>query len=384
MKKLIVLFLGILLITSVKPALAAQFKSGDNVTFSGDTLIEETVFVSGNNIQFDSPVNGDIYCAGRNIAITGEVKGDIICAGQKINITGDVDGNVRVVGQSISIDGVVSRNISVLGQDLYLGLKSNVKGDILFGGQNVDLSGIGGRDLIGAGDQVRVSGSLLRNAVVTVSSFDISEEAKIDGSVDYFVSEDNPSFQLSERKNILGEIRRHEFVVPEEQSSYRPQREPKPASPALGIIKTVFGVLSFSVLSFLMLYFIPKRTENIIRIIGEKPVVSGLIGLAVFVTTPVALMIICSTIIGLPSAFIILMMYIISMFVASIYPSLWIGRQIMHKLKVKSKSQYLAAFIGCLAVGVISAIPVLGWFVIFSLFLVGLGSSFLSYLPEKK
>ncbi len=383
MKKIIYLLSAFLFLTFTNPALAVQFKSGDSLTFDKATSIEETVFVSGNNINFDSKLNGDLICAGRNITITGDITGDIICAGQNIKVSGKVDGNIRVMGQSIYIEGLVSRNLSVLGQDLTLSSKSNVRGDIMFGGQSVDLSGVGGRDLVGAGNTVNISGSLLRNAVVTVSSINVASDANIGGSVDYFVEKEANTPQLMSGKNIKGDIRRHEIVAPEKPKMDQVEQKVKSAAPTINFIKTIFGILSFSLLACVLLYFTPQRTASVVSILEKKPVISGLIGLVILVVAPVALMIICSTVIGLPVALVLFLMYLITMFIATLYPSIWVGKYVMTKIKSKSKSLYLTAFVGCVVVGIVSMIPVIGWLMILVLFLVGLGASFLSYLPEK-
>ncbi|HEX9008534.1 MAG TPA: polymer-forming cytoskeletal protein [Patescibacteria group bacterium] len=386
MKKIVVLILGALLFLSAKPALAVQFKTGSDISFSKDQKIDETIFLSGNNINFDGSLNGDLFCAGQNITITGNVKGDVLCAGQTIKITGNVDGDVRLASQSINIEGTVSRNVDVLTQQLTFGPKSNIKGDIIFGAQVIDLNGIAGRDLTGAGQNIVVTGSLLRNAVVIVNNMQVTGAAKVGGNIDYFVDpKDTASLVNVDPKSVKGTVTKHELVKPN-VPDVRQEVETKinAVKPSLEIFGKIMGIISFTLLTFVLIYFSRPHTNKVLSIIKEKPVVSGLIGLAVLIVAPIALFILCATIVGMPIALVIFLLYMITLFVSSLYPTLWVGMTLTEKMyKGKPYSIYLAAFVGCLIVGLLTILPILGMLLIMLLFLVGLGASFLSYLPER-
>lgn len=386
MKKIVGLLLGLVLLFCAKPALAIQFKNGADVTFTKDQKIDETLFVFGNNINFDGSLNGDLYCAGQNISITGSVKGDIICAGQSIKVTGAVDGNIRVISQTVDIDSLVSRNVLTLSQKLALGPKSNIKGDVLFGGQTIDLSGVAGRDLSGLGQNVVVSGSLFRNAVVTVSNMQVTDKAKVGGSLDYYIDQADTLSQVNiATGSVKGSIRKHEIIRPQ-KTDFKQEAQEKfnKVKPGLEIFGKTVGIISFTLLALVLIYFNRKRTDAIVSIIRNKPVISGLIGLAVLCVTPIALFILCLTIIGLPIALVVFLVYMITLFISSLYATLLMGVLLMEKMyQGKPFSIYLAAFVGCIGVGILSMIPVLGWLLIMVLFLMGLGASFLSFLPER-
>ena len=385
MKKIAILLFSLALLFSAKPTYAVQFKNGTDVTFTKGQKIDETLFVSGTNVNFDGVLNGDLYCAGQNISITGSIKGDVICAGQSIKITGTVDGNVRVAGQSIDIDGTVTKNVSTLSQKLSLNSKSNVKGDIFFGGQMVDLSGIAGRDVAGASQNIVINGSLTRNAVVTASTMQVTDTAKLGGSLDYFVDQAEPASQISiNSKSVKGEVRKHEIIAPEKPKVEAVQQKIKAATPGMMVLGKIMGIISYTLLALILLYFNRQHTEKVIDNIKQRPVVSGLIGLVVLCVAPIALLILCITVVGLPIALVLLLVHIATLFVSSLYATLLIGNLIIQKVgQNKVSSPYLAAFVGCLVVGLISLLPVLGWIFMFALVLIGLGASFLSYLPSK-
>lgn len=382
-KTLLVLVCLFTFLLSAKSALAVQFKNGTDLSFPKEQKIDETIFISGSNINFDSSLVGDLLCVGQNIVITGNIKGDVLCAGQNIKVTGLVDGNIRIIGQTLDLSGSTTRNLYAVGQSLVLSSKSSVKGDVLFGAQTVDLSGIAGRDIAGAGERITVSGSLLRNALVTVSTLNVSDTASVGGNIDYFVDKDNVNNQTAvSQKGIKGEVRRHEIEKPAMEKPAVSENIRKVAPSAM-VFKKVMSIVSYALLAFVLIYFSRGRTNQITALITQKPVMAGLIGLAIFVVAPIAIIISCITVVGLPTAFVILIFYILSMFIASLYSTILIGKLIMKKYRPKS-SIYLSAAIGCLVVGVLSAIPVIGWLFIFVLFLMGLGASLLTFIPETK
>jgi hypothetical protein len=102
---------------------------------------------------------------------------------------------------------MVTRNVYAAGQDITLSKTSSVKGDIFFGVQKIDLSGVAGRDLAGAGENIVISGSLARNALVNGSKISLTDTGKIGGNLDYFVEKENTASFSS--TNVKGKIVRH-------------------------------------------------------------------------------------------------------------------------------------------------------------------------------
>jgi len=368
-----------LLSSLVSPIHAVQFKTDTNLIFAKDQKIDETIFAAGEKITVDADITGDLHCAGQSVVINSNIKGDVLCVAQTIKITGAVDGNVRVMAQMVDLQGSISRNLNVLAQNLTLSDTSSVKGDILFGVQTIDLLGDGGRDLAGAGETINISGSLLRNALISVSSLEVSDKAKIKGDLDYTTSAEGIATISS--KAVSGQVTKHE-MAPQENTTRA--EEVKEVSSFAFVTVTLFGVLSFLLLACALIYFDKHRTEKIVNTIQAKPVISMLIGLAVMVVYPISFFILLVTIIGAPLAFISLLAYIISLITGSVYTSIVIGWNAIKLInKSKTPNSFLSAIIGCTVLGVIVNIPIIGWFVGLLAMLSGLGAIFATLLPEK-
>lgn len=379
MKKLFTLLFLIAFIFVTKPVEAVYFGSGEKLTFPKTQKFNETVFVAASDLNFEADVTGDLLCAGQNITVSGKISGDVLCAGQNITITGAVDGNVRVVGQQVNLNGSVSRNLSVAAQVLKLSSSSNIKGDIYYGVQSVDLQGTLGRDLAGGSETINISGSLLRNAKIAANKINIDTNAKLGGDLEYFI-EKTGTANLNE-KSIKGKVTRHEVELKEKDQI---NSGIKKATPAILVTKTVLSIISSILLACMLLYFVPARVTQVTMVQKSHPVKSAFVGLAVLVTTPIAIIISSISVVGLGLAVVILFFYIISLILASRFVSISIGGMLIEKLTGSNKSNYLSAAFGCLVFGLVSIIPVVGPIVSFLVFLIGLGSTFLSYLPSEK
>lgn len=368
-------FIFLLLISS--PVQAVQFKSGTNLNLPKGENLDESLFISGEQIIIDSDITGDLFCAGQSITINGSIKGDVLCVVQDIKINGLVDGNVRVAGQTVEVSGTVNRNLNALAQTLTLKKLAAVKGDIFFGVQSVDLSGTAGRDLAGAGETVTVSGSLFRNATVNAANLNISDTARIRGDLDYYIEKDRAASISSQ--SVVGQVRRHDLVYEDKSAPEKSES----LSPMSLLSKVIFGALAFFIIASVLIYFDKSRTEKVINRIQEKPVLSGFIGLAVFVTFPLVFILLIMTLLGIPLAFVTLFVYFVALIVASVYTSIVIGWNFLKLVNKKTPTPFLSALAGTFTLGLIASIPVLGWLIALIAFFTGLGALFTSFLPEK-
>ncbi len=366
----------VFILLSAFPAHAVFIQSGNIIDLPKDKKIDETVLVSGGTLTVDSDINGDLLCAAKDVIVNGNIKGDILCVAQSIKVNGDIDGNVRVIAQNVEIAGLVTRNLYSLAQNLSLSKFSSVKGDIFFGVQNVDLRGALGRDLLGAGEKLDISGSLFRNAKVTATKIAVYDPAKIGGNFEYYI--DDSGIASISAGNVKGEIIRHQIV---RQMPDKPVQDPKPYMMFFGKIYTV---LTYIVLGLALLYFLKKGVEDRTGILVAKPFVTGLTGLAVLILTPLVFILLLKTFIGVPLAFVLILEYVLAIITATVYPTIVLGWWIMKSIvKSKQESYIWSLVVGAVSMGILISIPFLGFFVGFIALCLGLGAIFISYLPKK-
>jgi hypothetical protein len=103
--------------------------------------------------------------------------------------------------------------------------------------------------------------------------------------------------------------------------------------------------------------------------------VAGYGAIALFVT-PLAAIVVCATVVGLPLGIITLLLWGILLYLSQIPVSLFIGHAILGRNKPLESKGYM---IGCLALGLLlltlaRAIPFVGFFVALATALFGLGA----------
>ncbi len=358
-------------------AQAVYFASGDSLTLAKDKKIDETTFIAGSNLTIDSDINGDLLCAGKDIVVNGNIKGDILCAGQTIKINGVVDGNVRIIAQSIDLTGLVSRNVYALSQSLSLAKFSSIKGDLLFGVQNIDLRGSLGRDLAGGAQNLSLSGSLARNALVTASKIALVDPGKIGGNLEYYI--DQTGTTSINPKNIKGTVIPHEITRPQPA-----EREVKKATWLSQGFGRLYWILSSLLLGFTLLYFFKPSVEKRIQIISQKPVVTALVGFASLILTPLVCGLLLMTVFGAPLALVLFLEYLVAIILAVIAPMVMVGKWVLGLIsKKQSFKTGWSLFTGAIFIGLFLMVPVFGPLASFLLLCLGLGATYLAYLPEK-
>ncbi len=378
MKKLFSLFLFVFCFLLASPAQAVFFSSGENLSFPKTQKFNESVFLAGKSLTIDSDIVGDLICAGQDITINSKVTGDVICAGQNIEINGPVEGNVRLASQNIDLNGSVARNITVASQNLLISKTSNIRGDVFYGVQNVDINGIMGRDLAGGSESITITGSLLRNAKIATQKITIADSAKLGGDLEYYIEKTGAS-SINE-KSIKGKVTRHEVVMQQKEQF---KKDLQKITPIALLFKILFSIASSYLLVLVLLYFTPNRTNLIVKNIKNHPLKSALVGFAVLVTGPIAVVLSFLTVIGAAVGVVVSLFYILSLILAFNYVALRLGQFLSTKYSSLSSSVYLSALAGCSLLVLIVHLPFIGMVLGFIIFLIGLGASLSSYLPEK-
>ncbi|MFW5719623.1 MAG: hypothetical protein ACOCXT_01170 [Candidatus Dojkabacteria bacterium] len=98
----IILLLGILLADS---ASASRYIDAGNAEFTlQDKLIQENVYISGENIVVDSEITKDLTIAGEKIRVNGDIGDNLYAAGGVVQIDGNIAGGIIIVNGSINDD----------------------------------------------------------------------------------------------------------------------------------------------------------------------------------------------------------------------------------------------------------------------------------------
>jgi cytoskeletal protein CcmA (bactofilin family) len=325
---------------------------GENVTVAKDEVLTGPYLQTGNNIVISGTIDGDAYLLGGLVTVDGNINGDLIVGGGAVTIKGEVANDVRAGGGMVNIDGKVGGNVTALGGTVTVGSDADIDGEILTAGGNFAcLGNIDGRAQIYA-DEVTLAGRIGKDIKGTISQLTVTKTAILDGDLNY-TSDQEAS--VSAQAKIDGTVHRTPTgqVLTEVGTGARRR---------LSRVRWGFSLLSYFsmlLLGFLLLKFVPRQTMAVSKLIGKEPWrVMGL-GLLFLVLTPLAVVLLIISVIGVPLAAILVVVYVLMIGLSSLFSGLFIGQKFFAITNLK-ENRYAMLAVGLLLLQLVFAMPVVG------------------------
>jgi cytoskeletal protein CcmA (bactofilin family) len=363
LKGLIVSLLAILLMTfTAVPVLAFDARYGDIITVASGEVIDSDLYVAGGTIIIDGTINGDLIAAGKTIRVNGPVNGSIIAAGRTVNINGEVTHAVRIIGETLNISGTIGRDLLVAGSEVSLASTAKIGSDLLLGAGTALIDGL-------------IKGDMNSG----VESLTIASTASIQGKLTY-ISENEANIQSGAQ--IRGTIT-HQLPDVKERLAVGTHKLPNVGErlvTGIGLWGKVIGFLMTLVLGIIIVLLAPRRVKAVTESIRTRPWASLGWGAIILIFTPIAALIVCITIIGLPLGLITLVLYSIAICLTQLFAGLLIGQLIIgSSRRVETKT----ALVGALALGLailslLRLIPYLDFVIGLATVLFGLGAILVS------
>ena len=220
----------LLVLGAVGTVSAAEFPKGE--TIPAGEIIEDDVFISGENVVIDGTVNGMLFATGSKVILNGTVVGDVLLMGETIVVsdTAVIDGNLFLAGGDLTVNGQVNGSVfggssamdlgasALVGQNMYYGgfslnmaEGSRVSKDLFVGGYQAMLSGAIDRDLTFAGAAVELNSTIGRNAILDVGKVEEASQANSWMAFNPYISRYvdttiQPGIKVSDSTSIGGKL----------------------------------------------------------------------------------------------------------------------------------------------------------------------------------
>lgn len=291
--------------------------------------------VTGGDLDIDS--NTSITAMGGQITVQ-QVNGDLTAFGGNIDVEGPVTGHVSVFGGNVVMNSSVGNGAEVASGNFIL----DSGGDI-----SEELRVSSGRAVInGSADSAKISA----RDILLGSSGEIS------GDLTY----DSDSF--TNRGQVNGSIIRGEI----DQGSYN-----TPELPVEGLFTTtsfIFRLLIGLALIAVAPGFARKTADNF----WHRTVPSGFMGLTALIVTPVIMVFLVLTVLGIPLAFLTGLILATAVFLATIYGPYAFAKDLI--MTEESERDYTAMALGTVLWLILGFIPVAGGLIKALLMVLGLGA----------
>src|SRR3989338_7192487 len=312
-------FLALTLLLPATTAFAAPSFLEDEHVFI-EVPFNDDVYAVGEKVTVQENIRGDALIAGRNLEILGNVQGDLTAVGGEILIEGTIGDDARVAGGEISITGTVTDDLIVAGGKVTIEEGSEVRGDVfVFGGElvlrgavrgnvrveggNIGIDGPIGGTLTGKGENVRLNGSVKGTSTLVAERIVLGENAEFEEPVEYWTEGGQMDFGTS-LKNTTATFK------PELGEEFEDKAEALGIFAAFVAALSVFWILANGVVGLLYVWAAPKAFSVMAKKVMQEPGKQFLWGLLFFLLTPLALIVLFVTVIGIPLALFILSSYI--------------------------------------------------------------------------
>ena len=256
-------------------------------------------FGAGDRVTIDGTVNGDAYVAGAIVEVTGTINGDLIAAGGQVTITGTVTDDIRAAGGSVRLSGHTGKNVTVGGGAVVISKEAEIGKNLLAGGGDLQIRGTVGEETKLAAGAISISGTMKGNVEAGADEFSTTPGASIGCDLKVATKD-------STRVNIAqGTVHgKTEILLPEARMRGH----------ALGMhwgnlwFKLLF-TLSLLLTALILTFLLPNQLMSIGTTIMGRPGASALWGLLVIILGPLAVLILCVTLVGLPLGLLLLCVY---------------------------------------------------------------------------
>ncbi len=263
-----------------------------------ETVIAGDYFGAGADASPAAPVEGDAFIAAAQVQLRHAVVGDAVLAGGGVTIAGRVGGNLYATGASISVDGPVAGNARLAGGQVEITRSGQVSGRTTLVGGKATILGKAGRQLTIFSEHVMLDGDVAGNVTIASRSLSIGPNARVSGMLTYRGSQ--PA-HIDPGAVLGGGINYTSFDF--EDETYQPVAR---VIAWIGVIAFTVGLFLIGMLAIL---FLPASTAHVSRLARGRPLSSLGLGLVAIVCVPIAVILLMLTIVGIPFAFMLLLVW---------------------------------------------------------------------------
>lgn len=325
----------------------------------------------GNTVVVAEPISDDLYVAGGTVEVSGQIDGDVVAAGGTVTLSGPVTGGILATGGTVSIRGTTGRSIRAAAGNLTVGGRVAADAVVAGGSITVEQAAEIGRDLVAAGGGVQVTGTVRRNAWLTGGTVTIGggidgdveahadrivllPTARINGTLRY--SADQP-IEMQAGAQVTGQVTRVD----------RPSRPRLMISPAarfgFRFAGRVLEAVWLLAIGLILMAITPRGVQVVAERVRTRFGLSLLAGFVLVVAVPVAAVLLLVTIVGIPLAFVVMLLYAATLYPGQVFVSTWLGNALLRGLgrSGTATSPYVAVTVGVIVLVILVTIPFVGW-----------------------
>lgn len=360
--------LAVLLLLQL-PVWAMNLRYGDTITISEP--INEDLYISGGTVRVNANIYGDLVIAGGTVVIREKVYGDVLVIAGNCTISDYISEDVRCIGGTLLINGNIGEDLVAGGGDIRIAPGGLVKGDVLMGSGSVAIEGdvhgsvrayggtlnLGGtveKDLLFHGDAANLDGVINGRSEIAARKLYLGGHSVFGKDVRYW-TEGNPHFAA---KVLSGHaVFDPSLAIPSGRWQY------------VGFA-TLIAMLGYMVVVLVFItiaiWIFPRTFYSAAGLADNQPAKSMLSGFLFLVLTPLIIVGLMISLVGIPLALMLLIGYIslllLTQVITAVLATYWLA---LRYHKQWSKVQHIFIALGLfIVIKLVSLMPVAGWLLI--------------------
>jgi cytoskeletal protein CcmA (bactofilin family) len=322
-----------------------------------DSLDDGPHFFADSKVNLDKDYTGTVYAVGGEVRLSGTIDGDLVVGAGSLMIDGSVLGDVYAAGGTVVVNGDIGGNLTVAGGEVRLAQSGEILGAVVGGAGTYRQEGNVLGDLqIGAKTLV-LAGMVGQNARLEADKLTITDSAVIGENLAAEVGRES---SVSDQAQISGE----------RSVSVRPMtKRQEKLSPVAWSGKWLFNLIGRIIIMLIALGLFSETIKRAGSVFDRRWPDALWKGAAFVVLVPFGILTLMLTIIGLPAAMLVGMLYFLILLTAWVVPGYWLGRLLMPKV-----SRYAQGTVGAVIISLVVSLPILGWAVMLLLAVLGTGA----------
>ncbi len=338
-------------------------RSSQTIVLPAGETHEGWYFVAAQRVIVNGTVNGDAYIAAGQVEVHGTINGDLLVAGGDVEVGGTVTDDIRAAGGNVRLNGSVGKNVSAVGGSINVSPAASIAGGLLVASGSLVEGGTVQKDLRAAVGHMEVTGSVGKNVDVAGGQLMVARGANVGGNLTALLRDKEHS-EIAEGA-VKGSI------------SLK-QREDNPEK-IMGLPSGTFWFKAVWVgsllLAGLMIFLLSRRFFAEYGTIAVTRMGWSLLwGLVLIVVTPIAVVILCATVVGIPLGLILLALYLIVLYLSQLSLGLAAGVRLFGSNVTSGWILYFAFVVGTLIFQGLSLVPILGLMLEVTALLLGSGA----------
>ena len=357
--------LAVVLLATRLPAAFAQDGVGADVA--------NDRFVAGGTVRQEAPVGGDFFGMAGTIDLAASVRGDAVLAGGDVRVRDTVGRDLYAGGGNVWVDGAIAGSAHLAGGNVEVSRDGRIGGNLSIAGGSIEIRGPVDGNVDAAGGDIVIDSAIAGDVRFAGGGIELGPNARIGGRL---VHRGPDNVRRDPAAQVAGGI---------ERGKARKIRSSRDTGQGLA---GWFWTLGLVALAGVIAGAFPVGSRRLGEGLRGEPALAFAFGFVALVCVPIAAVILMVTIIGIPLALAVLLLYFLMLIVGYAAIAVVIGDTALARLRSQDAARIGwrvgAAMAAMLALAIVGRIPFVGSLIVFAALLAGVGAVVLAIRSRKQ